>query len=182
MSTATAQLFSSMLALGTIFVGLVVLLSLCVGQRASWAITVVTTARESALIMIAVITSGAMIGSLYFSEVVNYMPCKLCWYQRIAMFSMAILSVTAVIRKERVLAPYLIVLSAVGLVVSTYHFLLEWFPQLESDVCSLDVPCTAVWFREFGFVTLSFMAGSAFIAVIAFSLTLMRDTSTQSEI
>ncbi len=182
MNTATVQLFSAMLGLATLTTGLLVICALCIGKRASWALSVVATARESAMLMIAVITSGAMIGSLYFSEVANYMPCKLCWYQRIAMFSMAILSVTAVIRKERVLAPYLIVLSMLGLLVSTYHYLLEWFPQIESNVCSLDVPCTAVWFREFGFISLAFMAGSAFIAVIAFSVTLMRDPPTEIEI
>jgi disulfide bond formation protein DsbB len=67
------------------------------------------------------------------------------------------------------------VLAGVGLVVSTYHYALEWFPQLESNVCSLDVPCTTVWFRELGFVTLCFIAGSAFIAVITISLALKRE-------
>ncbi|MFM9084065.1 MAG: hypothetical protein ACKOQ7_09360, partial [Actinomycetota bacterium] len=50
-----------------------------------------------------------------------------------------------------------------------YHYLLEWFPHWESGVCSVDVPCNAVWFREFGFVTLAFMAGCAFLATIVFS-------------
>ena len=53
----------------------------------------------------------------------------------------------------------------VGLVVSTYHYLVEWFPQLESRVCSVDVPCTTVWFRKLGFLTMPSMAGIAFIAI-----------------
>jgi disulfide bond formation protein DsbB len=127
------------------------------------------------------ITTGAMVGSLYFSESVGYAPCKLCWYQRIAMYSIAIITFVAAIRREKEIARYSIVLASIGLVVSTYHYLLEWFPKLESNVCSLDVPCTSVWFRELGFVTLCFMAGSAFIAVISISLALIREPDQSQE-
>jgi disulfide bond formation protein DsbB len=130
------------------------------------------------------ITTGAMVGSLYFSESVGYAPCKLCWYQRICMYSIAIISFVAAIRKDNNIARYTIVLAPIGLLVATYHYLLEWFPTLESNVCSLDVPCTSVWFRELGFVTLCFMAGCAFIAVIAISLAIIREpisTTTSQE-
>jgi hypothetical protein len=52
---------------------------------------------------------------------------------------------------------------------------------MKSSVCSVDVPCTTVWFREFGFVTLAFMAGCAFIFVIAMSLVMMRNPSDGEE-
>ena len=126
------------------------------------------------------ITTGAMVGSLYFSENVGFAPCKLCWYQRIAMYSIAIISFVAALRNDKNIARYTIVLAPLGLVVSTYHYLLEWFPNLETNACSLEVPCTAVWFRELGFVTLSFMAGCAFVTVIAVSLAIMREEKIDS--
>jgi disulfide bond formation protein DsbB len=92
------------------------------------------------------------------------------------MYSIAIITFVAALRRDKNIGVYSLVLACVGLVVSTYHYLLEWFPQLESNVCSIDVPCTTVWFRELGFVTLCFMAGSAFIAVISISLALMRES------
>jgi hypothetical protein len=65
--------------------------------------------------------------------------------------------------------------------VSIYHYLLEWFPEIKSSVCSVDVPCTTVWFREFGFVTLAFMAGCAFIFVIAMSLVMVKNPAGAEE-
>lgn len=82
------------------------------------------------------------------------------------MYSLAVILLIAAVKKDRGVIKYAVPLAVIGLVVSTYHYLLEWFPQIETSVCSLDVPCTAVWFREFGFVSLSLMAGSAFLAII----------------
>ena len=172
------QLFSAILALATLAGGIVTLAALALEERMTWTSAWLTQVRASGLWIICMITTGAMVGSLYFSESVGFAPCKLCWYQRIAMYSIAIISFVAALRNDKNIARYTIVLAPIGLLVSTYHYLLEWFPTLETNVCSLDVPCTAVWFRELGFVTLCFMAGCAFITVIAVSLAIMREQTT----
>ena len=175
-----AELFSAILALATLAGGIITLVALVFEKSMSWAGAWLTQVRASGLWIICMITTGAMVGSLYFSESVGFAPCKLCWYQRIAMYSIAIISFVAALRNDKNIARYTIVLAPIGLVVSTYHYLLEWFPTLETNVCSLDVPCTAVWFRELGFVTLCFMAGCAFITVIAVSLAIMREETIDS--
>ena len=174
------ELFSAILALATVAGGIITLAALVFEKSMSWAGAWLTQVRASGLWIICMITTGAMVGSLYFSESVGFAPCKLCWYQRIAMYSIAIISFVAALRNDKNIARYTIVLAPIGLVVSTYHYLLEWFPTLETNVCSLDVPCTAVWFRELGFVTLCFMAGCAFITVIAVSLAIMREQKIDS--
>lgn len=179
MNSDVVQTFSALLALVALAGGLITFASLV--SKASWAVTWVATVRDYGLWAMCAITSTAMVGSLYFSESVGYAPCKLCWYQRIAMYSIAIISFVAALRKDSNVARYTVVLAPLGLVVSVYHYLLEWFPTLESNVCSVDVPCTSIWFREFGFVTLCFMAGCAFIAVIAFSLALLRAQTPSSQ-
>ena len=180
------QLFSAILALAVLVGGLGTFAALALENRMTWTSAWLTQVRASGLWIICMITTGAMVGSLYFSEKVGFAPCKLCWYQRIGIFSIAIISFVAALRNDKNIARYTIVLAPIGLVVSTYHYLLEWFPTLETNVCSLDVPCTAVWFRELGFVTLCFMAGCAFITVIAVSLAIIREqkidsTSTHQE-
>lgn len=179
-NTEAVQLFSAILALATLVGGIVTVPALALETRMSWTSAWLTQVRASGLWIICMITTGAMVGSLYFSEKVGFAPCKLCWYQRIAMFSIAVISFAAALRNDKNIARYTIVLAPIGLVVSTYHYLLEWFPTLETNVCSLDVPCTAVWFRELGFVTFSFMAGCTFITVIAVSLAIMREQTTES--
>jgi disulfide bond formation protein DsbB len=114
------------------------------------------------------VAGTAMAGSLYFSEVAHYVPCTLCWYQRIGMYSLAIILLVAVIRSDRGIRPYGITLALVALPISIYHYLVEWFPSIETDVCSVGLSCSIVWFRSMGFMTLAYMAGSgfAFIALV----------------
>ena len=176
MNSDSVQLFSALLGVATLVGGLVTGLALLLEAKASWAESWLAHVRASGLWIMCSITTGAMVGSLYFSESVGYAPCKLCWYQRIGIYSIAIITFVAALRRDKNIGVYSLVLACVGLVVSTYHYLLEWFPQLESNVCSIDVPCTTVWFRELGFITICFMAGSAFIAVITISLALMRES------
>ena len=113
-----------------------------------------------------VIAGVAMAGSLYFSESAHYIPCTLCWYQRIAMYPIAVLGAVAWWRGDDTRATQG-TLAGIGLVISTYHWLLERIPELDTGACSATIPCDIVWFEKFGFVTLPFMAGCGFLAVLA---------------
>ncbi len=105
-------------------------------------------------------------GSLYFSEVAGFEPCTLCWYQRIAMYPLVIVLAIAAARRERAGAIYAAALASIGALVSTYHVLLEWFPSLDSGACSATTPCTLVWFRVFGFISLPTLALTAFALIL----------------
>lgn len=116
----------------------------------------------------ALVTSVSMLGSLYFSEVAGYRPCVLCWYQRIAMYSLAIVLVIAAVRRDRSITPYAMVLAGIGLAISGYHWLLERWPSIDTGSCSPDAPCSVPYFEVFGFVSLAFMAFCAFVTVLVF--------------
>jgi disulfide bond formation protein DsbB len=107
-----------------------------------------------------------MLGSLYFSEIVNYVPCRLCWYQRTAMYPLAILLIVANFKKFRFTEHIAVLLASIGSAISTYHWFLERFPDLDAGVCDANLPCSIVWFENFGFVTLAFMAFTAFFTTI----------------
>jgi disulfide bond formation protein DsbB len=107
------------------------------------------------------------LGSLYFSEVAHFTPCKLCWYQRICMYPLSVILLVGARSRDRRVVWYALPFAVVGLAVSSYHYLIEWYPTLEATSCDLSAPCTQVWFRSFGFVSLAFMAGCGFIAIIA---------------
>jgi len=123
----------------------------------------------------------AMAGSLYFSEVANYTPCTLCWYQRIAMYPLVLILGIAIVRRDLAIRPYAIALAAVGAGISTYHYLLEWFPDIDAGACHVGIPCTQVWFREFGFITLPLLALIAFALVIALLLIPARKPQAASD-
>lgn len=119
----------------------------------------------------------ATAGSLYFSEVAGFTPCTLCWYQRVAMYPFVVLLGVAVLRRARLVtgAP---ALAAVGAAIAAYHVALEWLPSLDSGACAAAVPCTFVWFREFGIFSLPALALTAFLLLL--TLFLVRDPD-QSE-
>lgn len=107
----------------------------------------------------------ATIGSLYFSEVRHFTPCVLCWYQRIGMYPLAVMLPIAAFRNDRAVGRYALPLSVIGGAVSIYHYQLERFPDQESISCSSEVPCTTIWFEQFGYITLPMLALSAFALI-----------------
>ncbi len=112
----------------------------------------------------------ATAGSLYFSESANYTPCTLCWYQRIAMYPLVLILGIAIVRRDTAVRIYAIPVALVGAAIASYHYLLEWFPEIDTGACSAVIPCTQVWFREFGFVSMPLLALVAFGLVITFLL------------
>jgi disulfide bond formation protein DsbB len=174
MSADTMQLLSALLALLAVGGTLVLLAARLLAGKSEAAAAFVDGVRPLALPLSFAVSGFAMFGSLWFSEAANYNPCRLCWYQRTAMYPLAVITLVALIRRavvrgadtQREITPYALPLAGVGVVISTYHYIVEWYPMLESNVCAIDVPCTTIWFREFGFVTLPFMALCGFVSII----------------
>lgn len=114
----------------------------------------------------------ATAGSLYYSQVAGFVPCELCWYQRIAMYPLAAVLLIAAVSREDV-GKYVVPIAAIGLLISVYHYQLEMFPE-QSSVCSAGIPCSVRHVEQFGFVSIPFMAGCGFIAVIALHVAMWR--------
>ncbi len=167
-------MFTALLAIGAAILAVFVVVGRLVRGRSALLDELFDTVDDAALWIAFLVAAGATLGSLYFSEVANYVPCRLCWYQRIAMYPLTVILLVAAIRRDRGVRWYAIPLAGVGACVSIYHYLVEWHPQLEGDACDPTNPCSLVWFREFGFVTLALMALCGFVAIIALLLPIRR--------
>ena len=132
---------------------------------------------RTALGLAALVAIVATAGSLYFSEVAGYLPCALCWYQRIAMYPLAVVLPMAAVRADGAIRPYAAALAGIGAAIAAYHALLQRLPGLPSTSCSLDNPCSAIHFERFGFITLPVMALIGFLTI----LTLLLATREPSE-
>ena len=113
----------------------------------------------------------AMLGSLYFSEVMGYIPCDLCWYQRILMYPLTLVLLTGLLLRDKNLPKFVLPLSTLGIVVSTYHYLLEktdWFDAVQ--ICRNGASCTTLWINWLGFITIPFLALVAFTTITAMSI------------
>lgn len=113
-----------------------------------------------------VVATVATAGSLWYSEVVGFVPCPLCWFQRIFMYPLVIVLGLALLRRDRGARAYGLGLAVPGALVAAYHSWLQAFPTGESTFCTPDAPCTVRHVWEFGFVSLPLMALSGFIFII----------------
>ncbi|MPY91587.1 MAG: disulfide bond formation protein B [Acidimicrobiia bacterium] len=112
------------------------------------------------------VATVATLGSLYYSEVAHFTPCRFCWYQRIAMYPLAVILGIATWSRDLRVRRYVIPLALIGLALSTYHVQLQLFPE-QATACDVEAPCTTKAVEEFGFVTIPFMAGAGFLAIAA---------------
>lgn len=112
----------------------------------------------------------AMLGSLYYSEIAGFVPCKLCWYQRILMYPLALVILIGVIRHDDYLPGYVLPFSLLGMGVSTYHYLIQQGLFGQSDACTIGIPCTLRYVDYAGFVTIPLMALTAFVLITVLML------------
>jgi len=177
MNNETFELLFSMLSVALLAGTLVVLVARMLYSRSTSARAIISAFAPWALPLAAAVTTTCALGSLYFSEIVNYKPCRLCWFQRTMMYPLAILLIVAALVKDKKIWRYAVPLASIGITISTYHWFLERFPNLDAGVCDVDVPCEFIWFQHFGFVTLPFMALTGFLAVLVF--TTLPNTQTE---
>jgi disulfide bond formation protein DsbB len=114
------------------------------------------------------VSSVATGGSLFFSEIAGFIPCELCWYQRICMYPLSIITLLAAIRGDFRIAKYLFPLPVVGACISVYHLLVENRVVGQSNQCLVSAPggCATKWIDEFGYITIPTLALTAFVLLI----------------
>lgn len=108
----------------------------------------------------------AMVGSLFFSEVMNLPPCVLCWYQRIAMYPLVLIIGIGIISRDNRVKNYALPLCLIGLAISIYHNLLYYGIIPESIApCTQGISCTSRQIEWLGIITIPLMALTAFVSI-----------------
>lgn len=116
----------------------------------------------------------ATAGSLFFSEVLKFPPCLLCWYQRIFMYPLVAILAVGIFLKDKRAHLYVLPLSIVGLSVALYHNLLYYNVVPESVApCTIGISCTTKQIEWFGLITIPFLSLVSF-AIITFCMIIQR--------
>ena len=116
------------------------------------------------------VTAIATGGSLFFSEIAHFVPCELCWFQRICTYPLSAATLLAALAGDHRAARYLLPLPVVGAGVSIYHLLVENGVVEQAQACLLSAPggCATKWVDEFGYMTIPTLALTSFLLLIAF--------------
>ncbi|HKT43398.1 MAG TPA: disulfide bond formation protein B [Gaiellaceae bacterium] len=119
-----------------------------------------------AAFVVAALATG---GSLFFSEIAGFVPCDLCWFQRICMYPLSLLLLFAAYHGDYRFARYLIPFPLVGGCVSVYHLLVENQVVSEPTACKIGgAGCAVKWINEFGYMTIPTLALTGFLLLIGF--------------
>ncbi len=120
-------------------------------------------------ILLSTIFIGSAFASLIYEFVFGFEPCLLCWYQRIAIFGVAILSVTGDIRKSRLLQKQVFIFSLLGLLVAIIHNYIDIVPT-GIDICGAGPSCLKRYIYEFGYITIPMASFTALLAGFVLAL------------
>ncbi|PFL24868.1 disulfide bond formation protein B [Bacillus cereus] len=118
-----------------------------------------------------IVSMIATLGSLFFSEILGFIPCELCWYQRIMMYPLCIILGIATFYNEKNMKKYVLPISIIGGSISLYHYAIQKIPGVsEINPCVQGVPCNVDYINWLGFITIPFLALIAFSFITLFML------------
>ncbi len=117
------------------------------------------------------VSSVATATSLFWSLGLGWIPCDLCWYERICMYPVAVITGVALMAKDDGYRWYVLPFSVAGSIVALYHYLLQMVPSLNASTgCTSIVSCAVPEFRILGFVTPPLLAFFAFVLLLVANL------------
>jgi disulfide bond formation protein DsbB len=126
-------------------------------------------------------TIGSVAISLLYSEYYGFVPCSLCWLQRIALYPQALLSLVAYKIKDTQFFPlYSIALSLFGFAVAVYHYIYQLVPkevvtgQVMPCLADGTADCAVKVIDKFGFVTFPFLSAVTFLFLVIVYLHMRR--------
>jgi len=120
---------------------------------------------NTTIILLCFLVAGvATLGSLFFSEIMGFVPCSMCWYQRIFMYPLVLIFLINILYPDDKVFKYAMILVVTGLFFSIYHNLLMFDIIPESIVpCVSGVPCSTEYINWFGFITIPFLSLIAYL-------------------
>lgn len=135
---------------------------------------ILNTVKNKWMLLSFLVAFTALTGSLYFSEVSGFTPCKLCWFQRILMYPLTFILGVALLASDKKVWRYVLPLSISGTALAFYHYYLQRAanPLSPCSTIGFSVSCSDRFFMHYGYITIPWMAFSAFALISAFMLIL----------
>lgn len=164
------ELVNWSMILGTFFIHILTIVLLIVWFSGKKDFFVFKILRDRGMMLAYLLSIAGLLGSLYYSEIVGYAPCVLCWYQRIFMYSnVFILGLALYKGGDKSVIPYAKILAIVGGLIAVYHNAL-FLPALKNTntTCSpfSNVSCTENYFIALGYINIPVIALTSFVVIV----------------
>lgn len=160
MNIFTFNTFTAVLALISLGAAVVLLaLRPLVGSKLT------TETSNVALLLAAIVALVSTLGSLAYSEIWDFEPCRYCWFQRIAMYPLTLTLLISTFRNDGMARRYGIPMAAIGLPISIFHYWQQISPPADGGACGV-VSCISPYVNTFDFISIPFMAGCGFLLIL----------------
>ncbi|MDP2704997.1 MAG: disulfide bond formation protein B [Patescibacteria group bacterium] len=176
-SLLSVQIFSSLTLVGDVFFPFL-LLFLFLGSG-KWHQKIFSHIGHYAF-QYGLFTVGAgILGSMFFSSVIGFAPCELCWYQRIFLFPQFFIFAVALWKKDNTAIYYSLALSLVGIVLAFYQSYIQWGGLSILPCTAEGAECSKIFFKEFGYITIPVMSFTTFAYLILLMYIRKRSTTNR---
>jgi len=145
---------------------LLVLVFLSVLARDSWGRKIYALIGRNTLLIGFLVTLGAMVGSLFYSEIIGFEACVLCWWQRVFLYPQAFILGLALYKRDHSIFPYIVFLTLGALVVGLYQVYYD-FGGISLLACTSEGgSCDKIYVKEFGYITIPVMSVTVSLYVL----------------
>ena len=137
---------------------------------------------NTAIFLAFLIATISTLGSLFFSEIMEFIPCSMCWYQRIFMYPLVIIFLVNMLYPDDKIVKYAMPIAFVGWSFSVYHNLLMFEIIPESIVpCVQGVPCSTLYINWLGFITIPFLSLVSYSIILVLLLIIKKGISSNEK-
>jgi disulfide bond formation protein DsbB len=160
--TPIENLIYTLVFLGQIFIVLFIIYLIIFRQYKS---KITRFLKNNAIPLALLVAFIATSGSLYYSEIANFKPCDLCWFQRIFIYPQVVILAISWFKKDDSIIDYSLALLGFGVIISLYHNYIYYLAKI-TPFCSISSPCTQQYVTGFSYITIPVMALTAIIMMI----------------
>lgn len=135
-----------------------VLLFLALIFKESWGRGIVRFVGRHAVVLAFIVSLSAVAGSLFYSEIMGFEPCVLCWWQRLFIYPPAIIFLVALWHKTRSVFLYAVPLAICAGIVALYHSYVYMGGTSLLPCTALGGACSKIYVMAFGYITIPSMS------------------------
>lgn len=165
------SIFKSLIVYLTVFAQLIILLLIYALVAKDKKIINFFGGMNRGIIFAFIVSLVGMLGSLTYSDIIGYEPCKFCWFQRIFLYPQVLILGMALFKKDKSIVPYVFGMSAIGAFIALYHYLMQLgvAPAI-CDAVGVSISCSKLFVMSLGYITIPLMAFTAFLLIILLML------------
>lgn len=137
--------------------------------RRNWGKNIFTFLGRYAILISFLVSLAAVIGSLFYSEIVGFEACVLCWWQRVFLYPQVVLFAVALKMKNHAVFAYSAPLAVFAGVVALYQSYVYMGGTSVLPCTALGGACSKIFVMEFGYVTIPSMSLTIVLYLLFFA-------------